>query len=115
MSKNSLNKIRESLMISKAELARKANISPITITRIEQGRTCRMETKRKIILALGLKISDKNKVFSEDMEVSIKDRKDRRLGYDRRQFSYDMFIPELRSGKSRRSRLDRRLKQRKSH
>ena len=52
-------------MISKAELARKANISPFTITRIEQGKSCRPETKRKIILALGLKISDKKKVFDD--------------------------------------------------
>ena len=65
MSKNSLRKFRESLMISKAELARKANISPITITRIEQGKPCRTETKRKIILALGVKISDKKKVFDD--------------------------------------------------
>jgi predicted transcriptional regulator len=50
-------------MISKAELSRKANISPVTITRIEQGKQCRMETKRKVILALGYKISDKNKIF----------------------------------------------------
>jgi DNA-binding XRE family transcriptional regulator len=63
MRKNSLKKIRESLMMSKAELARKANISPITITRIENGMPCRLETKRKIILALGLKISDKNKIL----------------------------------------------------
>jgi len=65
MSKNSLKEIRESLMISKAELARKANISPVTITRIEQGKQCRMETKRKIIFALGFKISDKNKIFGD--------------------------------------------------
>ena len=65
MSKNSLKKIRESLMISKAELARKANISPITIARIENGMPCRMETKRKIILALGYKFLDKNKVFGD--------------------------------------------------
>jgi len=65
MSKNTLKKIRESLMMSKAELARKANISPITITRIENGMPCRMETQRKIILALGFKISDKNKVFGD--------------------------------------------------
>jgi DNA-binding XRE family transcriptional regulator len=65
MSKNNLKKIRESLMMSKAELARKANISPITITRIENGMPCRMETKRKIVLALGLKILDKNRVFSD--------------------------------------------------
>ncbi|UCD91236.1 MAG: helix-turn-helix transcriptional regulator [Desulfobacterales bacterium] len=37
MSKNSLKKIRESILMSKAELARKANVSPITISRIEQG------------------------------------------------------------------------------
>ena len=66
MSKNDLKKIRESLMMSKAELARKANISPITITRIENGMPCRLETKRKIILALGFKISDENKVFGDD-------------------------------------------------
>ena len=52
-------------MMSKAELARKANISPITITRIENGMPCRMETKRKVILALGYKISDKNKIFGD--------------------------------------------------
>ena len=68
MIKNSLKKIRESLMISRAELARKANISPFTIVRIENGKPCRLETKRKIVLALGLKISDKNKLFGEDME-----------------------------------------------
>ncbi|HAY38853.1 MAG TPA: XRE family transcriptional regulator [Desulfobacteraceae bacterium] len=63
MSPNRLKKIRESLMMSKAELSRKAGISPITITRIENGMPCRMETMRKILLALGYKISDKNKVF----------------------------------------------------
>jgi DNA-binding XRE family transcriptional regulator len=65
MKRNSLQSFRESLLISKSELARKANISPITITRIEKGLPCRMETKRKIILALGLKISDKDKLFEE--------------------------------------------------
>ena len=70
MSNNNLRKLRESLMISKAELARKANISPVTITRIEQGRGCRIETKRKIILALGYTISDKNKVFDEERELA---------------------------------------------
>ena len=63
MSTNSLKEMRESLMISKTELARKANISSITLTRVEQGKPSRMGTKRKILLALGLKLSDKNKVF----------------------------------------------------
>jgi len=63
MNTNHLREIRESLMISKTELARKANISSITLTRIEEGKPSRMDTKRKILLALGLKISEKNKVF----------------------------------------------------
>lgn len=65
MGKNSLKKIRESLMMSKAELAREASVSPITISRIEEGMPCRMETKRKIILAMGFNLSDKDKIFSD--------------------------------------------------
>ena len=65
MDTNLLKKTRESLLISKAELARKANISPITVSRIEKGMPCRMETKRKIILALGFKLSERNKIFSD--------------------------------------------------
>ena len=63
MSKNNLKKIREDFLISKAELARKAGISPLTIDRIEGGYGCRVDTKRKIIQALGFKLSEKNKVF----------------------------------------------------
>jgi DNA-binding XRE family transcriptional regulator len=65
MAKNSLKKIRESLLMSKSELAREANVSPITISRIEQGKPCRMETKRKILLALGYSLSDAKKIFNE--------------------------------------------------
>lgn len=65
MGTNSLKKTRESMLMSKAELARMANVSPITITRIEKGMPCRMDTKRKILLALGLKPSDKNKIFKD--------------------------------------------------
>ena len=61
--KNSLKEIRESLMISKAELSKKARISPLTISRIEQGLPCRVETQRKILLALNLKLSEREKVF----------------------------------------------------
>ena len=51
--------------MSKAELARKADVSPLTVTRIERGHPCRMETMRKIILALGYKLSDKTGVFPD--------------------------------------------------
>lgn len=51
--------------MSKAELARKAGVSPLTIDRVEKGRDCRVETKRKIILALGYSLGDKEKLFPE--------------------------------------------------
>ena len=63
MDRNTIRKIRERLMMSKAELARKAEVSAQTIGRIERGNSCRMETKRKIILAFGYKLSDKDQVF----------------------------------------------------
>jgi len=62
---NPIKEIREGLLVSKAELARKAGVSPLTIDRIEKGKSCRMETKRKIIEALGYDLSDKEKVFPE--------------------------------------------------
>ena len=49
MSINSVKKIRESKMMSKAELARKATVTVQTIDRIEKGNDCRLDTKRKII------------------------------------------------------------------
>ncbi len=51
--------------MSKAELAKKAGVSPLTIDRIEKGMNSRMATKRKIILALGYKLSEKDKIFLE--------------------------------------------------
>ena len=64
--KNNVQKIREQQLMSKAELARKAGLSALTIDRVEGGMSCRMDTKRKIILALGFKLSEKEKVFPED-------------------------------------------------
>ena len=61
---NNVRKVREGLLLSKAELARRAKISVLTIDRVEKGMTCRMDTKRKIILSLGLKLSDRDKVFN---------------------------------------------------
>jgi len=63
LDQNAVRKIRERLLVSKAELARKTGLSPITIDRVEKGLGCRMETKRKIILALGFDLSEKAKVF----------------------------------------------------
>ena len=62
---NNVKKVREAKMLSKAELARMAGISPLTLDRIEKGKECRMATKRKILLALGLSIEQKNTVFKQ--------------------------------------------------
>ena len=62
---NRVKETRESLLMSKAELAREARVSPITISRIEQGMPCRMETKRKILFALGLNLTEKDKLFKD--------------------------------------------------
>ena len=60
---NNVARLREEQLLTKAELARKAGVSPLTVARIEAGQTCRVDTKRKIILALGLTPSDRAKVF----------------------------------------------------
>ncbi len=62
---NNVQKFREELLMSKAELARKAGLSALTIDRVENGMPCRMDTMRKILLALGMKLTDKERVFPE--------------------------------------------------
>lgn len=62
---NSVRQIRESKMMSKAELARKADVTVQTIDRIEKGNECRLDTKRKIILALGYKLADRTRIFED--------------------------------------------------
>ncbi len=61
---NNVQQLREERLLSKAELARRAGVSVLTIDRVERGADCRLDTKRKIILALGLKVSDREKVFN---------------------------------------------------
>jgi len=63
MGENFLKTLRESKMISKTELARKAGISCMTLNSVEDGANCRLETKRKILLALSIELSDREKVF----------------------------------------------------
>jgi len=62
---NNVKKIRENRLMSRMELARLAGVSSVTIDRVERGEECRMETKRKIILALGFALSDKHEVFPD--------------------------------------------------
>jgi ribosome-binding protein aMBF1 (putative translation factor) len=63
--KNNVRKFRMERMMSKAELARRAQISSLTVDRVERGMSCRMDTKRKILEALGLKPQDRVMVFGD--------------------------------------------------
>jgi len=49
------------------------------------------------------------------MTVFDRDNGGRRLGIDRRQFTYTMYFPERRCGKERRGGVDRRQKPRISN
>jgi DNA-binding XRE family transcriptional regulator len=62
---NNVRKLRQRAMMSKAELARRAGVSPLTIDRVESGCPCRMDTKRKILEALGLQPSKAEEVFPD--------------------------------------------------
>ncbi len=74
---NNVRTIRESKMMSKAELARKASVTVQTIDRIEKGNDCRLDTKRKIILALGYKLGDRSKIFLDALNTGTKKKKSR--------------------------------------
>ena len=66
---NNVRKLRQEAMMSKAELARRASVSPLTINRVENGWPCRMDTKRKILEALGLSPQAREEVFGPESEA----------------------------------------------
>jgi DNA-binding XRE family transcriptional regulator len=63
-----VRELRENRLMTQAQLARKAKVALRTIHSVEKGSVekgmnCRMDTKRKILLALGLRFEDKDQVF----------------------------------------------------
>jgi DNA-binding XRE family transcriptional regulator len=60
---NRVRELRENKLMTQAQLARKARVALRTIHSVEKGMNCRMDTKRKILLALGLNFEDKDMVF----------------------------------------------------
>ncbi|MCZ6783358.1 MAG: helix-turn-helix transcriptional regulator [Proteobacteria bacterium] len=60
---NRVRELRENKLMTQAQLARKAKVALRTIHSVEKGMNCRMDTKRKILLALGLRFEDKDMVF----------------------------------------------------
>ena len=60
---NRVREMRENKLMTQSQLARKARVALRTIHSVEKGMNCRMDTKRKILLALGLRFEDKDLVF----------------------------------------------------
>ena len=60
---NRVRELRENRLMTQSQLARKAKVALRTIHSVEKGMNCRMDTKRKILLALGLRFEDKDQVF----------------------------------------------------
>lgn len=58
-------------MMTKAELARKSGLSTLTIDRVEAGRPCRLDTKRKILQALQLRVDDQEQVFGLEQTYDV--------------------------------------------
>ncbi len=63
MHPNRVRELRENRLMTQAQLARKAKVALRTIHSVEKGMNCRMDTKRKILLALGMRFEDKDQVF----------------------------------------------------
>jgi DNA-binding XRE family transcriptional regulator len=61
--RNRVRELRENRLMTQAQLARKAKVALRTIHSVEKGMNCRMDTKRKILLALGMRFEDKDHVF----------------------------------------------------
>ena len=67
---NRVRELRENRLMTQAQLARKAKVALRTIHSVEKGMNCRMDTKRKILLALGMRFEDKDYVFPSLAEMT---------------------------------------------
>lgn len=60
---NRVRELREKKLLTQSQLARKAGLASRTIHNVENGMTCRIGTKRKILLGLGISYEDRDMVF----------------------------------------------------
>jgi DNA-binding XRE family transcriptional regulator len=63
--RNRVRELRENKLMTQAQLAKKAKVALRTIHSVEKGMNCRMDTKRKILMALGIPFDQKNEVFMD--------------------------------------------------
>ena len=79
--KNRVREFRENKLMTQAQLARKAKVALRTIHSVEKGMNCRMDTKRKILLALGLRFEDKELVFPSGRPLPMHAEMDRPVSH----------------------------------
>ncbi len=63
--RNRVRELRENRLMTQAQLAKKARVALRTIHSVEKGMNCRMDTKRKILVALGIPFDQKSEVFQD--------------------------------------------------
>jgi DNA-binding XRE family transcriptional regulator len=69
--RNNLRHVRENKMPSKAELARRAGICPLTIDRIEKGMPSRISTRRKTYLVWDLSFRRDEECLGRTKKLSL--------------------------------------------
>jgi DNA-binding XRE family transcriptional regulator len=57
---------REQRLISRAEMARKTGLSPLTINKLEGGRSCRPDTAKKILESLDIVLNGNSFSYDEN-------------------------------------------------
>jgi DNA-binding XRE family transcriptional regulator len=67
-----VREVREQQLMTQAELARKARVALRTIHSVEKGMKCRLDTKRKILAALGIPFTDRERVFPTGELVRVR-------------------------------------------
>jgi transcriptional regulator with XRE-family HTH domain len=60
---NRVRELRKARRFSQCDLARRARVALRTVYSVERGEPCRMDTKRKLILALGFRFDARDDVF----------------------------------------------------
>ena len=63
--RNRVRELRENRLMTQSQLARRARVALRTVHSVEKGLKCRMDTKRKILLALGCSFDERHSVFPE--------------------------------------------------
>jgi DNA-binding XRE family transcriptional regulator len=66
-----LGNYREQKLVSRAEMARKTGLSPLTINKLEDGRACRPDTAKKILESLDIFISGSDFVYDEKQNDAV--------------------------------------------